>query len=54
MSRKEDSVGPNADGPEFDVPEARGSDWTKRATEVRKRDNNVCQRCGDHNGNYEY
>ncbi|MDG5761534.1 HNH endonuclease [Natronococcus sp. A-GB1] len=54
MSHKEDSVGPNVDGPAFDVPKARGSDWTKRATEVRTRDNNVCQRCGDHNGNYEY
>ncbi|MDG5820194.1 HNH endonuclease [Natronococcus sp. A-GB7] len=54
MSRKEDSAGPSADGPEFDVPEERGSDWTKRATEVRKRDNSVCQRCGNHNGNDEY
>ena len=54
MSRREDSVGPNVDGLKFDVPEDRGSDWTKRSKEVRKRDNNVCQRCGNHNGNYEY
>ncbi|MFD1562801.1 HNH endonuclease [Haloarchaeobius amylolyticus] len=39
---------------EFDDPTTRGYEWTKRSKEIKKRDNKVCQRCGDHNGNYEY
>lgn len=42
------------EGPIFDAPAARGYDWEKRSNEIKKRDNNVCQRCGDHNGNYEH
>ncbi|ELY63488.1 HNH endonuclease [Natrinema versiforme] len=38
---------------EFDVPASRSYDWEKRATEIKERDNYVCQRCGNHNGNYE-
>jgi len=38
---------------EFDVPASRSYDWEKRATAIKERDNYVCQRCGDHNGNYE-
>jgi ferredoxin len=45
MSREQDSI---------DVPRERGGDWGKRAKEVRQRDNNVCQRCGNHNRNDEY
>lgn len=39
---------------DFDVPASRGYDWEKRAKEIKERDEGVCQRCGDHNGNYEY
>ncbi|WP_339104218.1 HNH endonuclease [Haloterrigena salinisoli] len=38
---------------EFDAPASRSSDWKNRATEIKERDNYVCQRCGDHNGNHE-
>ena len=46
-SRRDDAV-------EFDDPTKRGYGWTKRSKKVKKRDQNICQRCGDHNGNYEY
>lgn len=39
---------------ELDVPSSRGYYWEKRSNEIKERDDEVCQRCGDHNGNYEY
>ena len=39
---------------ELDIPTSRGYDWEKRANEIKERDEEVCQRCGDHNGHYEY
>lgn len=39
---------------ELDVPSSRGYDWEKRANEIKKRDDEICQRCGDHNEHYEY
>ena len=47
QSRRDDVV-------EFDDPTKRGYGWTKRSKKVKERDQNICQRCGDHNGNYEY
>ena len=39
---------------ELDLPASRRYDWEKRANEIRERDEEVCQRCRNHNGNYEY
>lgn len=38
----------------FDVPASRGYDWEKRSKEIKERDEGICQKCGNHNGNYEY
>lgn len=35
---------------EKDVPQYRGTDWAKRRDEILDRDEEVCQRCGDYNG----
>lgn len=38
----------------LDRPANRGYDWQKRSREIKEKRGKKCERCGDHNENYEY
>ncbi|WP_425607717.1 HNH endonuclease [Natrononativus amylolyticus] len=42
------------DASEFDDASSRGYGWRKRANQINERDDDVCQRCGDCNENYDH